>query len=292
MIDVHHHIVPQQAPKSLNLPQWSIEEDSETMDRLGIKASLLSVPASGNSEMVHRINEHLAKLVQHNTKKYGFLASLSLEHIDSSLKQIEFDYHTLHADGFILPTNFNGLYLGSDALVPLLNELNRKNAVVLIHPSKPAGDNLPTFDRDLSVYEYPLETTRAVMDMIYKNRLKQFPNIKWIISHAGGTIPYLKHRLSIAHEWNGVSQNENEVLEAISSLYFDLALSTSDNVYHCLKNVTSHTHILLGTDFPLRFETGVSKSLNHIDNTTVFSQSEKQDILYHNAHSLFPRFKI
>lgn len=287
MIDVHHHIIPKQAPKSLNFPKWSIEEDLEAMDRLGVEVSLLSVPVSGNSEMVLRINEHLASLVQYNTNRYGFFASLSLENIDSTLGQVEYAYQSFQAVGFILPTNYNGLYLGSEKLVPLLDELDKRNAVVLIHPTAPSGDNFPTFNRDLSVYEYPLETTRAVMDMIYNNRLSQFPNIKWIISHAGGTIPFLSHRLSIAHEWNGVSQNENEVLEAIGSLYFDLALSTADNVYQCLKSVTSESHILLGTDYPLRNESGVSKSLNHINNTSVFTQIEKQDILFNNAHKLF-----
>ena len=290
MIDVHHHIIPKQAPQSLNFPKWSIEEDLETMDRLGIEVSLLSVPFSGNSEMILRINEHLASLVQYNTNRYGFFASLSLENIDSTLGQVEFAYQSLQAEGFILPTNYNGLYLGSEKLVPLLDELDRRNAVVLIHPTAPSGDNFPTFNRDLSVYEYPLETTRAVMDMIYNDRLTQFPNIKWIISHAGGTIPFLSHRLSIAHEWNGVLQNETEVFEAISSLYFDLALSTANNVYQCLKSVTSKSHILLGTDYPLRQESGVSKSLNHINNTAVFTQIEKQDILVNNAHRLFPRF--
>jgi len=291
MIDVHHHIVPLQAPKSLNLPKWSIEEDLETMDRLGIEVSLLSVPVSGNTEMVLRINEHLASLVQYNSNRYGFLASLSLENIDSTLGQVDFAYDSLKADGFILPTNYNGLYLGSEKLLPLLYELNRRQAVVLVHPSTPSGDNFPTFDRDLSVYEYPLETTRAVMDMIYKDRLTQFPNIKWIISHAGGAIPYLSHRLSIAHEWNGVSQDENEVLEAISSLYFDLALSTADNVYQCLKGVANISRLLLGTDLPLRCESGVSKSLDHINNTSVFTEIEKQDILFDNAHRLFHRFE-
>lgn len=290
MIDVHHHIIPKLAPKSLNFPKWSIEEDLETMGRLGIEVSLLSVPVSGNSEMILGINEHLASLVQYNPNRYGFFASLSLECIDSALGQVEFAYKSLHAEGFILPTNHNGLYLGSEKLLPLLEELNRCEAVVLIHPSAPSGENFPSFDRDLSVYEYPLETTRAVMDMIYKDRMSQFPNIKWIISHAGGTIPYLSHRLSIAHEWKGVSQNEDKVLEAINALYFDLALSTADNVYQCLKGVTSMSHMLLGTDFPLRQESGVTKSLNHINNTSVFTQIEKQDILFNNAHRLFPRF--
>lgn len=174
MIDVHHHIVPQHAPKSLNLPKWSIEEDSEAMDRLGIKASLLSVPATGNAEMVLCINEHLASLVQYKSKNYGFLASLCLESIDNSTEQVHSAYNSFHADGFILPTNYNGLYLGSEKLIPVLDALNRNNAVVLIHPSKPSGDNFPSFDRDLSVYEYPLETTRAVMDMIFNNGCPNF----------------------------------------------------------------------------------------------------------------------
>lgn len=292
IIDIHHHAIFQNHKANLNLPTWSIESDQEAMERMGISGALLSIPISGSADVIRKINCSLVDLCHFNPSKYGMLALLPMAEIDAALEEIDFAINQLNADGFILPTNYRGIYLGSESLVPLLSELNRTNAVVLIHPTQPAGDNLPTFNRDLSVYEYPLETTRSVMDLIYKNRLTQFPNIKWIVSHAGGTIPYLAYRLSIANEWKGITQSSAEITNSLESLYFDLALSTSPAVFSSLKHLVSSDHILFGTDFPLRFEQYVSRSIAEVKNYKEFTDLDKSFIFSGTAKSLFTRFKI
>lgn len=291
IIDIHHHAIFQNHSKVLNLPKWSIESDCEALERMGIVGALLSLPISGSSEIVRKLNTNLAELTAYDKSKYGFLASISLGDIDAAIQEVDFATDQLNADGFILPTNFKGTYLGSDTLVPLLEKLNQENAIVLVHPTAPSGENLPTFNRDLSVYEYPLETTRSVMDLVYRDRCTQFPNIKWIISHAGGTIPYLAYRLSIAGEWNGITQSPEQILQAIKSLYFDLALSTSPTVFSCLQNLINTDQILFGTDFPLRFETGVQRSIKELSDYDGFSASEKSKIFAGNAKRLFTRFQ-
>ena len=120
---------------------------------------------------------------------------------DAALKEIEYACDTLKVDGFALQSNYAGIYISDDRFDLILEELNRCSAVVLLHPGTPGGDNLPLFGRHMSVYEFPFETTRAVMDLIYKGKLQRYPKIRWIIAHAGGTIPYLADRLSIAKEW-------------------------------------------------------------------------------------------
>jgi len=292
IIDIHHHAIFQNHKANLKLPAWSIESDQEAMERMGISGALLSLPISGPQDVIRKINSSLADLYNFNPAKYGMLASLPMANIDAALAEIDFAIHQLRADGFILPTNYQGIYLGSESLVPVLSELNRQNAVVLIHPTQPAGDNLPTFDRDLSVYEYPLETTRSVMDLVYKNRLAQFPNIKWIISHAGGAIPYLAYRLSIAAEWNGITQTPAEINSSLKSLYFDLALSTSPAVFSSLQQLVTSDHILFGTDFPLRFEQYVSGSMDEVNCFKGFTPIDKSFIFSETAQSLFARFNI
>jgi predicted TIM-barrel fold metal-dependent hydrolase len=291
IIDIHHHAIFQNHKGILNLPKWSIESDNEAMERLGITGALLSLPISATPEIVQKLNYNLAELASYNEKKHGFLASLPLGNIDAGIKEIDFAIDQLNSDGFILPTNYKGIYLGSNTLVPLLEKLNHKKAIVLVHPTTPSGDNLPDFDRDLSVYEYPLETTRSVMDLIYNDRCNQFPNIKWIIAHAGGTIPYLAYRLSIAAEWNGITQTPELILKSIKSLYFDLALSTAPNVFSCLQNIVDSEHILFGTDFPLRFEAGVQRSIEELHNYAGFSAKDKSNIFTNNAQRIFSRFK-
>lgn len=291
IIDIHHHAIFQNHSKILNLPKWSIASDCEALERMGIIGALLSIPISGSSEIVKKINNNLAELTSYDKSKYGFLASIPLDDIDRAIKEVDFAADQLNADGFIVPTNFEGVYLGSDELVPLLEKLNQKKAIVLVHPTAPSGDNLPTFDRDLSVYEYPLETTRSVMDLIYKDRCTQFPDIKWIIAHAGGAIPYLAYRLSIAGEWNGILQSPEQVLKSIKSLYFDLALSTSPNVFSCLQNLINTDNILFGTDFPLRYEPGVERSIKEINSFGNYSILDKAKIFSGNAKRLFTRFQ-
>lgn len=291
IIDIHHHAIFENHSKVLNLPKWSIESDCEALERMGITGALLSLPVSGSSDIVKRINTNLAELTSYDKSKYGFLASIPLGDIEAAIKEVDFARNQLAADGFIVPTNFEGTYLGSDRLVPLLEKLNQENAIVVVHPTVPSGDNLPTFNRDLSVYEYPLETTRSVMDLIYKDRCNQFPDIKWIIAHAGGTIPYLAYRLSIAGEWNGITQSSEQILQSIKSLYFDLALSTSPNVFSCLQNLIHTDNILFGTDFPLRYETGVRRSIEELSKYDNYSDLEKSKIFAGNAKRLFSRFQ-
>lgn len=290
IIDIHHHAIFQNHKANLKLSQWSIESDQEAMERMGISGALLSLPISGSADVVRKLNTALAEIYTFNPKKYGMLASLPMGDIDGALLEIDFAINELNADGFILPTNYQGIYLGSERLLPILEELNKRNATILVHPTLPAGDNLPTFERDLSVYEYPLETTRSVMDMIYKNRMTQFPNIKWIISHAGGTIPYLAYRLSIASEWQGITQTKEEIIKSLQTLYFDLALSTSSSVFSSLQHLVSSDHILFGTDFPLRYEEYVTRSIQEINVYQNFTDTDKSFIFSNTAKSLFTRF--
>lgn len=290
VIDIHHHAIFQNHKANLKLPKWSIEADQEAMERMGITGALLSLPVSGSVDIVRKLNIALADVYIFNPKKYGMLASLPLGDIDGALLEIDFALKELNADGFILPTNYQGTYLGSESLLPVLEELNNRNATILVHPTMPAGDHLPTFDRDLSVYEYPLETTRSVMDMIYKNRMTQYPNIKWIISHAGGTIPYLAYRLSIAGEWQGITQTRDIVTKSLQTLYFDLALSTAPSVFSSLQQLINADHMLFGTDFPLRYEQYVARSLTEINDYENFTESDKSFIFSGTARSLFTRF--
>jgi len=290
-IDVHHHVPPgYMLSSSSQSNAWSIASDMEAMDRIGIDGALLSVPVSGSAVQVRRMNCFLAELASFNIKRYGFLAAVPFEDPDKSLVEVDFAKTKLEADGFILPTNYKGIYLGSDLLVPVFEELNRIKATVLIHPTAPAGDNFPSFDRDLSVYEYPLETTRAVMDMIYKDRLKQFPEIKWIISHAGGTIPFLAYRLSIAREWEAITQSREEITAALKSLYYDIALSTSPPVFAAMRELVPSSHLLFGTDYPLRFENGVNNSIKELDIYSGYTAEDKENIMGITAQKIFPRF--
>lgn len=303
IIDVHHHIIPSQLTSAaqfkvasgIGLPVWTIEKDREAMDQLGISGALLSlpesgIPGSGTAKIIHMINTTLADEVNKAPKRYGMLASLPLQDADSALKEIEYARDTLHADGFALPSNSTGIYISDDRLEPVLAELNRRSCVVFLHPGTPAGDNLPLFGRNMAVYEFPFETTRAMMDLIYKGKINKYPKIKWIVAHAGGTIPYLAYRLGLMKEIGAIRQTPEEVFAILQTLYFDLALSTSPYVFPGLKRLARASHVLFGTDYPMRQTAGISSSIEVLDGTQDFSDEEKKQILSETSKTLFPRF--
>ena len=125
IIDIHHHAIFQKPKSNLKLPDWSIESDDEAMERMGICGALLSLPISGPANVIRKINVALADLYNFNTAKYGMLASLPLGDTDAALLEVDFALNKLDADGFIMPANYQGNYLGSNTLIPILEELNR-----------------------------------------------------------------------------------------------------------------------------------------------------------------------
>jgi predicted TIM-barrel fold metal-dependent hydrolase len=291
-IDIHHHVIGKNNPNAASLPPWNMEIDEAAMKRLGLTGALLSLPVSANPEMIRQMNNFLAQFAAYDPKKYGLLACLPTEFVDEAIKEIDYAYGTLKADGFSIPSNTKGIYIGDDRMDEILAALNRRSAVVLLHPTKPAGGDIPLFVKDVSVYEFPFDTTRAMMDLIYRGKIQKYPNIRWIVSHAGGTIPYLAYRLSTVAQENKVSSlSADEVLTSLKSLYYDVALSTSPGVLSMLKELVGASHILFGTDYPLRYENGVTKSIEQFSSYLGFNEDEKQLIMSGTAKELFPRFR-
>lgn len=291
-IDIHHHVVGKNNPNAALLPPWDIKIDEEAMNKMGIRGALLSLPVSSSTELTRQINNFLSQFVAYNPKKYGMLACLPIEFVEDALKEIEYAYETLKVDGFSIPSNTKGIYIGDDRMDEILAELNRRSAVVLLHPTKPYGVNESLFVKDMSIYEFPFDTTRAMMDLIYRGKIQKYPNIKWIVSHAGGTIPYIAYRLStIAQENKASGLSSDEVIASLKSLYYDVALSTSPSVFLILKELVGASHLLFGTDYPLRFEKGVNESIDQFNSYDGFNDEEKSRIRSETAKELFPRFR-
>ncbi|MGC4070795.1 MAG: amidohydrolase family protein [Polyangiaceae bacterium] len=289
IIDIHHHFVGKRRPSSM--PEWSIESDAEAMERMGIVGALLSLPVSAAPELTRELNDTLAQNASYDPRRYGMLACLPNAPVDAALREIEYASDTLDADGFCMPTNACGVYLGDDRLDPVLSELDRRSAVVLVHPTKP-GFELPMLHvTDLSVYEFPLETTRAVMDLVYRGKVTRFPNIRWVLSHAGGAIPYLSYRLStVAEEVRASAVSREDVLNALASLYYDVSLSTCPNVFASLRELAGVEHLLFGSDYPMRHEPGVARSIEEATSCPGFTAEEQRLLLSGTARALFPRF--
>lgn len=292
LIDVQHHVIGKNHRQhGANLPEWSMEIDAAAMDRLGITGVLLSLPVASTPDQTRAINDFIAGFAAHDHKRYGMLACLPGAHVDAALEEIDYTCGTLKADGFIMPTNASGIYVGDDRMDEILAELDRRSAVVLLHPTKPGMEMPQLFVGDMAVYEYPHETTRAMMDLIYRGKREKYPNIRWILAHAGGTIPYIAYRLStVAEEVNASSLSSTEVLAALRTLYYDVALSTEPTVFTMLKSLIGSDRLVFGSDYPLRAEAPVSASVKELTSYQGFTENELRAIMSGTARSLFPRF--
>lgn len=289
IIDIHHHVFP----PDFTIHKWSMEEDMEAMDQLGITGVLLSCPLPADSSNVRKMNEFMAQKSGQDPCRYGFLASIPFDDIDKALEEITYACDVLHADGFSISSHSHNIYIGDDRLDPVFDELNRRKSVVFLHPSpqRAKGFDLRMPTGNDSVYEFVFETTRSVMDYIYQDKMLRNPDIRWILSHAGGTIPYLAYRLSHASEWGAVKQKSDVIMPQLRSVYYDLALSYDESVVSLLKRLSGLSHIVFGTDYPPTQKQYIANNIEDIKRNMELSSEEQQAVLSKNITELFPRFK-
>jgi len=308
-IDTHHHILPDffwretndsHAPVGGLAPlQWSKEAMISFMDDAGIDVAVMSVSTPGvhlgDSEkarsLARRCNEFAAELVHARPDRFASFACIPLPDIDSSLEEVSYAFDVLRLDGLVLFTNSNGVYLGDAALEPVFQELERRKAVVFVHPNPSPDAAAHSLGLPDNLLDFPTDTNRAVAQMHYTNRFARTPNVKYIFSHAGGSIPYLAARFAIIDEMGFIPGGDQRGSAAgmFRRMYWDTALAASDPVLRMLRDVAGVDRILYGTDFPyLRRDLAV-KSKQQILQSSALNDSERRAILCGNASSLFPR---
>jgi aminocarboxymuconate-semialdehyde decarboxylase len=197
----------------------------------------------------------------------------------------------LHLDGVIAFTNANRVYLGDPALEPVFEELERRKCIVYVHPNAspdPAAHSLGLPD---NLIDFTTDTNRVVSQMHYTNRLARTPSVRYIFSHAGGSIPYMAARFAIIDEMGFVPGGDERgtAADMFRRMYWDTALSASDPVLRMLRDVAGIDQVLYGTDFPyLRRDLAVG-SKQRITESPELNDREAAGILGRNAARLFPR---
>jgi predicted TIM-barrel fold metal-dependent hydrolase len=300
IIDVHHHILPDGYIEDLNhrginksfgleFPKWSIDKALATMDKAGIQTAVTSVSAPGvyfgDIEAAKRlsriINDFGSELISRYPTRFGHFATLPLPDIDGSLREIEYALDTLKLDGVILFTHYNERYLGDPYYEDVYRELNKRKTIVFIHPDAPKGIEFTNIGLPPSTFEVVHDTTRAVVNLVYQEVIKKYPNIKFILSHAGGTIPYIAFRISLP--------DPERILTDLKSFYYDTALSTSPYCFNSLAELVYDTHILFGSDSPFA-NAVLDSSIKGIRNYRGFTELAKEKIFYQNSVKIFSSF--
>ncbi len=317
-VDVHQHMLPPVYVDWLRklhideaggraLPEWSPEAALELMDQIGTATSILSVstpgagPATSTAEAVRvarAVNDFSAELVKDKPDRFGFFATLTLPHLPEALVETARALDDLGADGVILLANTNGAYLGQPEHEELFAELDRRGAVVFIHPAElpgPTVDGIPPFAAD-----FLLDTTRAAFLLVRNGVRHRYPNIKFILSHAGGFVPYASHRMALQIFGENVQQSQDltqmpgavagrslaDVIDDFAGFYYDIALSGSPAALPSLLAFAKPGHVLFGSDFPFAPPVAVQYFTATGD---AYADADHAAISRGNAMPLFPR---
>jgi aminocarboxymuconate-semialdehyde decarboxylase len=241
--------------------------------------------------LARRCNEFSADLIRSQPDRFGGFACLPLPDVGASLEELLYALDVLKLDGFVLFTNSNGVYLGDALLEPVFEELERRKAVVYVHPNPSPDAVTHSLGLPDNLLDFPTDTNRAVAQMHYTNRFARTPNVKYIFSHAGGSIPYLAARFAIIDEMGFIAGGDQRgtAADMFRRVYWDTALAASDPVLRMLRDVAGIDQILFGTDFPyLRRDLAVG-SKQKILRSCELNDSERCAILGSNASRLFPR---
>ncbi|CAF1243752.1 unnamed protein product [Adineta steineri] len=315
-IDTHHHIIPEFYAKAVeetggdpsgwSTPKWSIEEAKEHMSHLNIETAIVSITAPGTKIyendkkkgriLARKLNEFSNDLVKNNSKQFGFFASLPpLTDVEGTLNEIEYVHTTMKPDGYTLFTSYgHDRYLGHPLFRSIWTKLNELKSVVFIHPSEAPT---PMVNRYLPqpLIDYPQETTRTASDIVLTGTRAAFPNVKIILSHAGGTLPFLAQRIAMAGSIPSLqcSRQSHQILTDFRSFYYDTALSSSIPQLMALLEFADPCKILFGSDVPyapLPAVIDTTKSLDSFFQKNKIGKYENlwQNINRGNAKILFP----
>ncbi|KDQ64590.1 hypothetical protein JAAARDRAFT_64434 [Jaapia argillacea MUCL 33604] len=238
---------------------WSPEVSLKSMDAIGTEKAILSLPMGSYSRVdARQYNELAVKYRQEYPGRFGFFATLpNLHDTEGALSEIAYSLDELKADGIALTSSYPDLnggeasYLGDDLYDPILEELNKRHAVVFLHGAQtPSSTPIPHAFLGLPITEVPNETYKAAAHLVVTGKKRRYPDIKIILAHLGGTTVFLAPRVAILSRHMGSPLTPEEILEDFKSFYFDTALAGYETNLVAMRNFVGSDRILFGTDFP------------------------------------------
>ena len=301
-VDFHHHYVP---PRHLDAilaqresgrtPPWSAELSLEEMDRNGIATAICSLVQPGvwlgdpghSRALARECNEYGARMAADHRGRFGLFAAIPLPDVDASLREIEYALDTLAADGIGLMTSFDDRYLGDPAFAPVYDELDRRGAIVYVHPTQPKCCKGLVPGVPVSTIEYATDTTRTIASLIFSGTTTRFPNIRFVFSHGGGTVPFLLGRFErLATErrdkdpWliDGAAPH-------LRRFHYEIAQAHHRGALDALFALVPASNVLFGSDYPLRPAAEAVAGLTAYD----MNDAQRRAIERANAERLLPR---
>ena len=308
-IDLHHHAIPDfyweasnedgNAAGGITPPRWSLEGAIAYLDEAHIDAAVPSISTPGvhfgddtaARSLASKVNEYLAEIKRDRPDRFGAFAILPLPDIEGSLEQIAYALDVLELDGVSMLTNAGGSYLGDARFDPVFEELQQRAAVVFVHPTASPDPIAHTLDLPDSLLDYPVDTSRAIAKLHYSNTFARTPDVRYVFSHAGGTIPFVASRFSIVDDMDVIpgAQERGAFADALPRLFWDTASAFSDPVLHMLRSVTGLGTVVFGTDYPYPRDAISIAGLRQLRHTSELGDGERRGVLGDTAARLIPR---
>lgn len=303
IVDTHHHLIsPSFAAAKGSAVQartsgsasliWTPEKSLAAMDEGGVSKAILSLPggvwfgdAAESRRLAREINEFAAGAVRSHPDRFGFFATLPLPDTEGSLAEIAYALDVLKADGIHLTTSYDETYLGDKRFEPVFAELNRRGAVIYMHPTTcTCANKVPELPNPF--LEFVFDTTRTIASLLFSGTLSKSRNIKWIFSHGGGTMPMVAGRIA------GYAKSNPEVsarlpdgpIAELQRLYYDTANVTHKDSLAGLRAMVPASQIVFGSDFPY---VPIASQVENLRNSTL-SGDELAQILHRNSDRLMP----
>jgi predicted TIM-barrel fold metal-dependent hydrolase len=269
-VDTHYHILPDcfmsdddarerllavSPPRAISaLLDWTPASAIEALDRGGVQAAVTSMPPPGTSSraLARGCNEFAARLAGDHKGRFGVFAMLPLPDIEGSLREIEYALDVLRLDGIGLLTNCNDRWPGDELFAPIYDELERRKAVVYYHPHMADCCRTLLPGTRPPLIEYPFDTTRAIVSLFINGTLSRCPNIRFIFSHGGGTLPMLAHRIEdqIRTQKDLHERFPNGAIAEFSKLYLDVVSVANPIAFDSVRKLVGIPRLLFGSDFP------------------------------------------
>ncbi|MGZ4843651.1 MAG: amidohydrolase family protein [Candidatus Angelobacter sp.] len=309
LIDVHHHIVPPfylaenrdrivaAGGGRINpaYSSWTPEQSLAAMDKHGVEIAVLSLSVSaywfGDAQAAartaRRVNEYAADLVRSHPGRFGLFAIIPLPDTEASLREIEYAYSVLKADGIGLATSYDDKWLGHPDYQPVFEELNRRKAVVFVHPTTPLCCRTLLPDVSPILVEIPQDTARAVTNLLFTGTFARFKDIRFIFTHAGGNVPMLLGRMHQYGPKNIAEKAPNGIEYELKRHYYDIAGTAYGPAIAALKSLVPTTQILFGSDNPFVPLAETAEGIMQLG----FSADDLERIGRNNALTLLPRLK-
>jgi len=274
-------------------PMTNVAKRIEDMDRVGIDVEVVSLSTpnvffadeKSQPEIARMVNDSYAELISKQPKRFKGFASIPMDAPDAALKELHRAIDELKLNGVILLSNIRGRPLTSIAYRPFFEEANRMKLCIFIHPMLPANSDLYREYVLGPIIGFPCDTTLAVARMCYDGLLGDLPDIKWLIAHVGGAVPFLMERMDNGYRDFAECRTKIDQLPStyLKRLYYD-TVTFSPYTLNLIRDMVGVDHMVMGSDYP-HLLGSIDRAVSSIEGLSI-PQHEKQRIFEGTALSI------